>query len=119
VNDAVCHTWDQLATDKPMPLLERQRVMGERMMISRVLLKKGCNVPTHAHQNEQFALVMSGTMRFGIGAEGSPQRREIIVSGGQVLHLPANVPHSAFAVEESVVLDLFSPPSATTGIDRP
>lgn len=118
MNDAACYTWDQLPIDRPMANLERARVMGEKMMISRVLLRRGCDVPTHAHENEQFAMVVSGTMRFGIGAEGSPQRREIIVRGGQILHLPAHVPHSAFAVEESLVLDIFAPPSATTGIDR-
>lgn len=88
-------------------------------MISEVRLEKGCMVPTHAHFNEQFAYVMRGRLRFGIGAEGSPQRHEIDVGAGEVLHLPANVPHSAEALEETVVLDIFSPPSERTGIDLP
>jgi len=101
-----------------MALLERQRIIGEKAMLSRVLLRKGCDVPTHSHENEQFACILSGRLRFGIGAEGSPQRREVIVSAGEVLHLPSNIPHSAFAEEETLVLDIFSPPSAATGIDR-
>jgi hypothetical protein len=37
---------------------------------------------------------------------------------GELLHLPPNLPHSAFAEEETLVLDLFSPPATVTGIDQ-
>ena len=116
--DATLYRWAELPTDQPMALLERRRIIGEQMMLSEVLLQPGCEVPTHAHQNEQFAYVIRGRVRFGIGADGSPQREEIEMSGGEVLHLPANVPHSVVALEETLVLDLFSPPSEKTGIDR-
>lgn len=101
-----------------MEKIARQRIIGEKMMISKVFLDRGCIVPTHRHENEQFACIMSGALRFGLGAEGSAERREIIVKAGEVLHLPSNLPHSAEAIEDTVVLDLFSPPSAATGIDR-
>ena len=78
----------------------------------------GCDVPTHAHENEQFACVISGRLRFGIGAEGSPERRTVVVGPGEAILLPANIPHSAYAEEDTVVLDVFSPPSQMTGIDR-
>jgi len=115
---ATHYVWEQLPADNPLELLTRRRVMGNNAMIARVLLRKGCDVKTHVHDNEQFACVLSGRMRFGVGAEGSPQRQEVIVSGGEVLHLPGKVPHSAFALEDSVILDIFSPPSLTTGIDK-
>jgi quercetin dioxygenase-like cupin family protein len=118
VTAATVHTWSALPTDHPMPLIDRQRIIGERMMISRVHLHKGFRVGTHAHENEQFACVLSGRVRFGLGAEGSPERRERVLVGGDVLQLPANVPHSAEALEDSILLDLFSPPSETTGVDR-
>ncbi|MEC9372891.1 MAG: cupin domain-containing protein [Planctomycetota bacterium] len=111
--------WSKLTTDAPMPLLERQRIIGEQAMISRVTLRKGCRVPTHAHANEQFACILTGCLRFGIGEEGSSDRRDVDVRGGEVIHLPANVPHSAEALEDTVVLDVFSPPSEKTGIDAP
>jgi quercetin dioxygenase-like cupin family protein len=115
---ATHYAWTKLVPDRPMPMLERRRVIGENAMISRVLLQKGCVVPTHAHENEQITCVISGRLRFGLGADGSPRRREVVVAAGEVLHLPANVPHSAEAIEETVVLDVFSPPSEKTGIDR-
>jgi quercetin dioxygenase-like cupin family protein len=57
-------------------------------------------------------------MRFRFGPDSAADRRELVISGGDVLHLPSNLPHEATALERSIVLDVFSPPSATTGIDR-
>jgi quercetin dioxygenase-like cupin family protein len=64
-----------------------------------------------------MSCIISGRLRFGLGAEGSPERREVTLGPGEVIHLPSNVPHSADALEETVVLDVFAPPSAGTGID--
>lgn len=100
-----------------MPLIDRRRIIGERMMISEVFLHKGFRLQTHQHENEQISIVVSGRLRFGIGDEGSPERYETTLTGGQVIHLPSNVPHSADALEDTVVLDVFSPPSAGTGVD--
>ncbi len=100
-----------------MELLARRRIIGEKMMISEVRLEAGCRVPTHSHENEQISWVTEGKLRFGIGEEGTPERTELIVAAGEVLHLPANLPHSAEAIEASLVIDLFAPPSEGTGID--
>ena len=116
--NARVYRWADLPTDKPMPLIQRRRIIGQNMMISQVLLKEGFVVPSHVHENEQFACVVRGRIRFGIGAEGSPEHQEVELTGGEVLHLPANVPHSAEALAETLILDLFSPPSEKTGIDQ-
>lgn len=110
--------WSKLATDAPMPLIERRRVIGEKVMISHVQLRKGCDVPTHAHENEQMTCLLSGALKFGLGERGSSEFREVTVKAGQVIHLRSNLPHSALALEDTLVLDVFAPPSATTGIDR-
>lgn len=115
---AQLHRWDQLPKDDPLKGISRRRVIGDKMMISQVMLKKGAFVATHAHANEQFACIMSGRLRFEIGAEGDASRRAVYASAGEVLHLPSNVPHSALAEEDTLVLDLFSPPSEKTGVDR-
>ena len=86
-------------------------------MISRVELARGFAVPSHHHANEQFAVVLSGRVRFGLGVEGSSAHRYEVADGGSIVVLPANVQHAAEALEDSVILDIFSPPSATTGVD--
>lgn len=89
------------------------------MMIAQVTLYKGCVVKTHHHENEQFAWIVNGKVIFGIGAEGSPDRRQVEVSSGQIIHLPSNVPHSVDEViEDTQIVDLFSPVSEGTGIDH-
>lgn len=103
-----------MTADAPMALLERRRVIGEKVMISHVTLHAGCEVPVHSHENEQFTCILSGRLEFTLGDD----RRRVTVRAGEVLHLPSNIPHGAFAPEETAVLDIFAPPSAETGIDR-
>ena len=110
--------WDELVTDSPIPLIERRRVIGDKVMVSNVTLKTGCLVESHAHENEQIALVLSGRVSFGLGKEGSSEYSEVTLGAGEVLLLPPNVWHSARALEEAVIYDVFAPPSAMTGIDN-
>ena len=110
--------WSDLDTDRPMPLIERQRLVGEHMMISRVLLSKGFTVPTHDHANEQFAVVLSGRVRFDLGDASSPTSESKTLGPGDILVIPSNAPHAAEALEDTLILDCFSPPSETTGVDR-
>ena len=99
-----------------MDKIARRRIIGEKAMLSEVTLTKGFVVPSHQHENEQFACVLKGKLSFTI-TEG-PTQRTVDVPAGGVMHLPANVPHAAEALEDSVVLDIFSPPSEKTGVDR-
>lgn len=107
--------WADRPAEHPMPLLERRRVTGEKAMVSYLVLHKGCLVPTHAHENEQFLCIIRGRLRCIVGDD----RREIILGPDQVLYLPSNTPHSAEALEESIMLDIFTPPIAMMGADRP
>lgn len=111
--EANLYRWTDLPADSPMPRIERRRIMGERMMLSHVHLQAGFVVPTHSHENEQFAVVLAGEVKFMVGEPA----REVIARAGEVLHLPGGVPHSAEALKESMLLDLFSPVSEKTGVD--
>ncbi len=110
--------WTDLPTDHPMPLIARQRIVGEHMMISRVLLSKGFTVPTHHHANEQFAVVLTGSVRFDLGPPENPTAESVTLGAGETLVIPPNAPHAATALEDTLILDMFSPPSETTGIDQ-
>lgn len=109
---AVASPWLELPHDAPMALLERRRLIGSEAMISHITLHAGCDVPVHAHANEQFSCVVSGVVRFRLG-DG-----ERVLRAGDVIWFPSHTPHGAQAIETAVVLDVFSPPSATTGIDE-
>jgi quercetin dioxygenase-like cupin family protein len=96
--------WSDVPVESLNPLLGRQFVVGERMMIARVLLKKGCVVPMHSHFNEQLTHIQSGALQFNIDG------KEVIVRPGEWLVIPPDVPHSALALEDTVDIDIFTPP---------
>lgn len=115
---SLIHVWDRLPVDHPLAKIDRRRVIGSQTMISQVHLHKGFSVESHRHENEQFAVVVSGRVRFGLGEPGTDEYSEHVLEGGSVLHLPGNLPHSAEALEDSLILDIFSPPSEATGVDE-
>jgi quercetin dioxygenase-like cupin family protein len=98
--------WTSVELEILNPLLQRQFVVGQEIMLARVLLKKGCIVPEHSHHNEQLTYIVDGALKFWIDG------KEIIVSAGEVLCIPANVPHKAEALQDTVDLDIFTPPRA-------
>jgi quercetin dioxygenase-like cupin family protein len=98
--------WHRIPLEELNPLLQRQFVVGQEIMLARVLLKKGCVVPEHSHYNEQLAYVLDGALKFWIDGQ------EIVVHAGEVLCIPPNMPHKAEALEDTVDLDVFTPPRA-------
>jgi len=110
--------WSSLTTDHPMPKIARQRIVGEHLMLSSVVLEAGFFLASHHHANEQFACVIEGRIRFVIH-EGTSREHEYTLGPGEVLVIPPNVPHAAHALERTTILDVFSPPSAGTGVDSP
>ena len=98
--------WSSVEVEALNPLLGRQFVVGQNVMLARILLKKGCLVPEHSHHNEQITYVLEGALKFGIDG------KEIVVNAGEVLTIPPNIPHWAEALADTVDLDIFNPPRA-------
>jgi len=101
------YTWDDMPKEQLSDQLSRRLITGDKMMLAHVYLKKGCIVPLHHHENEQITYILEGALRFHIGAEDG---EEVIVRAGEVLHIPSNVPHMAEALEDTLDVDIFSPP---------
>jgi len=99
--------WDSMKKERVSDMLERRLITGDRMMLAHVYLKKGCIVPKHSHENEQLTYILEGALRFSIGEDGG----EIVdVRAGEVLHIPAYVWPQAEALEDTLDVDVFSPP---------
>jgi quercetin dioxygenase-like cupin family protein len=98
--------WHTIPLENLNPLLQRQFVVGQEIMLARVLLKKGCIVPEHSHHNEQLTYIVEGALKFWIDG------KEIVVHAGEVLCIPSDMPHKAEAMEDTVDLDVFAPPRA-------
>jgi len=97
----------EIPVEKLNPLLDRQFVYGEQGMLARLVLRKGCVVPEHSHANEQITYVLEGALQFTLG-----DGRVIVVRSGEVLVIPPHLPHRADALEDTIDLDVFTPPRA-------
>jgi quercetin dioxygenase-like cupin family protein len=79
-------------------------VSGETMHQMVVRLAEGSRLPEHQHPQEQIAHVIGGRLRLvveGVAHDLGP---------GESLYLASGVPHAAEALEDTTVVDTFSPP---------
>jgi quercetin dioxygenase-like cupin family protein len=95
---------DAAPVSTPEPGLER-RVLAhnERMMLVEHRMKVGWAGARHSHPHDQLVYVISGRLRFQCGAD------EFEVRGGDSFILRGGLEHQAWAIEPSVVLDVFTP----------
>lgn len=93
-----------LAEEQLNPYLSRKLVSGSNIMLAFLVMKRGAEVPSHSHVNEQVSYVMQGALRFSVN------KRTVTIRSGDVLVIPPNAEHSAEALEDTHVLDIFSPP---------
>ncbi len=107
--NATFYRWEDMPREKVTDMLERRLITGDRMMLAHVYIRKGAVVPTHAHENEQLTYILEGALHFWLGEDGS---EEVVVRAGEVLHLPSMLPHKAEALEDTLDVDIFSPPRA-------
>ena len=96
--------WKTLEVETLNPLFDRQLVVGEKVMVARIVMKKGAHVPLHSHMNEQITQGIKGALKFHIDG------REIVIGPGDVLCIPPNMPHEAWALEDTEEMDIFTPP---------
>ncbi len=101
------YRWDDLPREELNPAIARRLITGNSLMIAHVYLAKGAIVPKHAHHNEQLTYILEGLLRFRLGDDES---HVVDVHAGEVLAIPPNVPHTAEALEDTLDVDVFTPP---------
>jgi quercetin dioxygenase-like cupin family protein len=100
------HNWDSIPKEQLSPTFSRQVIHTEKMTIARVYMKAGCQVPQHQHPNEQVSIIYEGSLQFVFAPDG----REVVVRAGDALEIPSGLPHAAVALEDTVAMDIFTPP---------
>jgi quercetin dioxygenase-like cupin family protein len=96
-------SWTEIPAERIGDLISRQTVNGESATLARFVLLRGAVISRHVHPNEQYSVVLTGALQFVFDDHEEP------VSAGEMIFIPGNVPHSAVALEDSVVLDFFAP----------
>lgn len=78
-------------------------VHGEKTLMGQFKIAKGSEVPMHSHPHEQTGTLISGRLRFNVAGE------IFDADPGDSWCLPGDVEHSAEALEDSVIIEVFSP----------
>lgn len=83
----------------------RRKVMayGDQLMGVYVEFLRGSIGALHSHPHVQFTYIRSGTFRVHIGGQ------EQVLKAGDFYYIPAGVIHGAEALDDGVLLDVFSP----------
>lgn len=98
--------WDDVELETVNPHMKRRIVTGELMTVARIYLSDGFTVPMHSHHNEQVTQVISGKMRFVFGEN---RDRELELGPGDVVVIPAHLPHEATCIGDVEEMDMWAP----------
>lgn len=94
--------------EEPGMITVKPQMVGEDMIFIEAFKGKGTIDPMHQHDDhESIGYLLSGRMRMVIGGE------ETIVEPGDVWRHPRGVPHLSEALEDSIQLEIKSPPRKT------
>ena len=78
-------------------------VHGENQTYGYVEIKAGSKLPEHHHRHEQITYMLDGQLDMLIGGN------RCIMTAGTYSIIPSDIPHSAVAVTDCRVTDIFSP----------
>jgi len=87
------------------PGIKRQTVTSGKTMYQMLAkLEAGSKMPDHRHPQEQIVHILEGRMKLIV--DGMPHE----LATGDSFYLASNVPHGVETIDETRVLDTFSPP---------
>ena len=98
------YNWNEVAVQQLDNGITRQMITAGNMMLAQIFVPKGVSFPAHRISSEQITIYVKG------GAVYQSEQSRIEAREGDILHIPAGVQHSDQVVEDTVVLDVFSPP---------
>jgi quercetin dioxygenase-like cupin family protein len=93
-----------LLTKELAPGFTARLIHTREMTVAYVSIKAGSILPEHFHINEQVTNMIEGELEMTVGGETR------ICEKGTLVTIPSNVPHSAVALTDCQVIDVFTPP---------
>jgi len=97
------YSLDSLKSREIFPGLDAKFIHSENMTISTVKIQAGAIVPEHNHPHEQITIMQEGKLKINLQGE------EHLLTDGDVLVIPSNELHSAEALSNCRVIDVFNP----------
>jgi len=84
-------------------IAKKTLVYGDHNLMTEFWLKKGAQLPSHCHPQEQTGYLVSGKMKLIIGDTS------YTVRPGDSWSIPSDIVHHADVLEDSVAIEVFSP----------
>ncbi len=85
-------------------LTRRTLAQTQNLMVCEFTFEGGVTIPIHSHPHEQVGYLVSGHMVMTIDG------KKYELYKGDSYCAPSNIPHGAFSLEPSVIVDTFNPP---------
>jgi quercetin dioxygenase-like cupin family protein len=98
------YKWDTVPAERLADNIMRRMIVGAKEMLVRWEFKKGALAARHSHPHEQMVVMVHGKLRLVVGDD------ETVMGPDDIVVIPPQVPHEAEALEDTVVIDIFSPP---------
>jgi quercetin dioxygenase-like cupin family protein len=98
--------WSEIAWEKVNAATDRKVVLGDRLMM--VMYRFGADQtwPEEVHDAEQAGYVLGGKIELALPTQG----KKVLLSAGQGYLIRSRTPHSWKVLEETILIDIFSPP---------
>lgn len=97
---------DGLPEKEILPGFTARFIHTDTLTIGHVRIARGSTLPEHSHIQEQITNVVSGELQMTVGGETQT------CGPGTAVLIPSNTPHSAFALSDCYVIDVFQPARA-------
>lgn len=94
---------DVVATDCEPGVKRKILTYNEELMMCEITFEKGARGNTHSHPHQQITYIVKGSFEFTIDGVTS------VVKQGDSLLMPANSVHGTIALEDSMLVDVFTP----------
>ena len=97
---------DQITSIAPRELTKGiigHYVHGQNSTLGLVILEKGSSVPPHHHPQEQITYILEGQLQMVIDG------KDCLLEPGTYYVIPSSVVHSAVALTDCRLIDVFSP----------
>lgn len=97
------HVIKDLKSKELIPGFTARMTTLDRVLFSHWTIKKGAMLPEHQHEHEQISILIKGQFEFYLEGERH------LVQPGMVVMIPSDAVHSGKALEDCVIMDVFSP----------
>jgi quercetin dioxygenase-like cupin family protein len=104
------YRWDELTLDKITEMVASKAITGTSATLTQSYFKKGAIVPRHTRATELFIYVLQGAIRARVHGE------DVTVREGNVVIVPAGVPHESEALDDTFVMTVAAALKAPDGI---